>query len=317
MADRGAGTPLVPEGIAVDGAGNVFIADRGNHCVRRVDARTGRDHDDHRRRLRRGSGDGGRPSAARLRDPVAVAVDVGGDVFVADLGNTRVRRIAKATGVVSTVAGLEHIACNAMAIAADGGLLLVDKDRGRILRRSRAGATSPVAGNGGIGYVADGGLATSAYLSAPSGWPAMRPATCTYPREANRVRRIDTRSGVISTVVGNGRPGFSGDGGPAVEALLNQPRGIAFDREGRLLIADSGNFRIRRLDADGRITTIAGSGAEGLPEDGAPALQTPIGTPTAIAVDGTGTSSFRPDSSIASMPRARCTRSWGGGLAHR
>jgi sugar lactone lactonase YvrE len=93
---------------------------------------------------------------------------------------------------------------------------------------------------------------------------------------------------MISTVVGNGRPGFSGDGGPAVEALLNQPRGIAFDREGRLLIADSGNRRIRRLDADGRITTIAGSGAEGLPEDGAPALQTPIGTPTAIAVDADG-----------------------------
>ncbi len=278
-----------PEGIAVDGAGNVFIADRGNHCVRRIDARTGSITTIIGDGFAGDSGDGGRASAARLRDPVAVAVDAGGDVFVADLGNTRVRRVTKATGLVSTVAALEHIACSAMAVAADGSLLLADRDHGRVLRRSRTGAITPVAGNGGIGYVADGGPATSAFLSTPVGL-ARDAAGNLYVSDgmANRVRRIDARSGMISTVVGNGRPGFSGDGGPAVEARLNQPRGIAFDREGRLLIADSGNRRIRRLDADGRITTIAGSGAEGLPEDGAPALQTPIGTPTAIAVDADG-----------------------------
>jgi len=278
-----------PEGIALDGAANLFIADRGNHCVRRVDARTGSITTIIGDGFAGDSGDGGRAAAARLRDPVAVAVDAGGDVFVADLGNTRVRRVAKATGVVSTVAGLEHIACNAMAVAADGSLLLADRDRGRVLRRSRTGAITPVAGNGGIGYVADGGPATSAYLSSPAG-VARDAAGNVFVSDvmANRVRRIDVRSGVISTVAGNGRPGFSGDGGPAVEAVLDRPRGIAFDREGRLLIADSGNRRIRRVAADGMITTIAGTGAEGLPEEGAAALTTPIGVPNAIAVDADG-----------------------------
>jgi sugar lactone lactonase YvrE len=146
-----------------------------------------------------------------------------------------------------------------------------------------------LAGNGGIGYVGDGGPATSAHLSSPAGL-ARDAAGNLYVADmkANRVRRIDATSGVISTVVGNGRPGFSGDGRPAVEAILHEPRGVAFDREGRLMIADSRNHRIRRVAADGTITTIAGNGAEGLAEDGAPALQTPIGVPASIAVDADG-----------------------------
>ena len=278
-----------PEGITVDGGGNLFIADRANHCVRRVDARTGTITTVIGDGRAGDSGDGGRASGAQLRDPVAVAVDAGGDLFIADLGNQRVRRVAKTTGLVSTVAGLEHVACSAMAVAGDGSLLLADRDRGRVLRRTRAGAITPVAGNGGIGYVADGGLATSAFLSSPAGL-ARDTAGNVYVSDvmANRVRRIDTRSGLISTVVGNGRAGFAGDDGPAVEATLDHPRGIAFDREGRLLIADSGNRRIRRVAADGKITTIAGNGTLGLPEDGARALTTPMGDPTAIAVDVDG-----------------------------
>jgi sugar lactone lactonase YvrE len=278
-----------PEGIALDAAANLFIADRANHCVRRVDARTGTITTIIGDGFAGDSGDGGRASAAQLREPVAVAVDAGGDVFIADLGNQRVRRVAKTTGLVSTVAGLEHVACSAMAVAADGSLLVTDTGRGVVLRRSRKGLIATVAGNGGIGYVADGGPATSAFLSSPAG--LARDATGNLyvaDRMAHRVRRIDAQSGVISTVVGNGRPGFSGDGGPAVEAILDQPRGVAFDREGRLLIADSRNHRIRRVAADGTITTIAGNGAVGLAEDGAPALQTPIGDPTAIAVDADG-----------------------------
>jgi sugar lactone lactonase YvrE len=278
-----------PEGVAVDSAGNAFVADRGNHCVRRVDARTGVITTIMGSGFAGNSGDGGKGPAAQLHDPAAIAVNSGGDVFIADLGNARVRRVAKSTGLVSTVAGLAQVDCASIATAGDGALLVVDVGHATVLRRSRTGVVTTIAGDGTMGATGDGGPATSAYLSGPAAL-ARDGAGNLYVADAkaHRVRRIDVRSGLISTVAGNGRPGFSGDGGPAVEASLSEPQGVAFDRDGRLLIADMLNHRVRRLGADGTIATIAGRGDDGAAEEGAPALKARLGRPTAIAVDAHG-----------------------------
>ena len=217
-----------PEGLAVDAAGDLYIADRGNHCVRRVDARTGAIQTVAGDGFAGDSGDGGRASAAKLRDPVAVAVDGRGDLFIADLGNARVRRIAKATGLISTLSGLEHVACGAIAAAKDGTLLVAEAARELVLRRGAAGAVTTIAGNGGVGYTGDGGAATAAYLQRPAA--LARDANGNLyvaDAAANRVRRIDVTTGRISTVAGNGRRGFSGDGAAAPTATLAGPEGVA------------------------------------------------------------------------------------------
>jgi len=278
-----------PEGVAIDEAGNVFIADRGNHSVRRVDARTARITTIVGGGFAGRSGDGGKASGAQLRDPAAVAVAGDGDLFIADLGNARVRRVAKATGFVSTVAGLDQIDCASIALARDGALLVADAGSASVLRRSRGGAVTTIAGDGTMGATGDGGPATSAYLPGPAA-VARDGAGNLYVADAkaHRVRRIDARSGLISTVAGNGRRGFSGEGGPAVDASLAEPKGVAFDGEGRLLIADTLNHRVRRIAADGTISTVAGRGDEGLAVDGSPALKARLGRPVAIAVDADG-----------------------------
>jgi len=278
-----------PEGVAVDGAGNVFIADRGNHCIRRVDALTGAITTIVGNGVAGNSGDSGSASAAQLRDPAAVAVNSAGDLFIADLGNARVRRVAKSTGLVSTVAGLAQVDCTSIAAAGDGALLVADVGHATVVRRSRTGVVTTIAGDGTMGATGDGGPATSAYLTGPAAL-ARDGAGNLYVADAkaHRVRRIDVRSGLISTVAGNGRPGFSGDGGPAVAASLSEPHGVAFDRDGRLLIADTLNHRVRRLAADGTIATIAGRGDDGAAEEGTPALEARLGRPTAIAVDAHG-----------------------------
>src|SRR5581483_8617362 len=151
------------------------------------------------------------------------------------------------------------------------------------------GIISTVAGNGTAGYFGDGGPATSASLSAPTGI-TVDPAGNLYIADyANsRIRRVDASSGIISTVAGNGFSGFGGDGGPATGALLAKPEDIAVDANGSLYIADSGNFRIRKVDAaSGIISTVAGNGTFGFSGDGGPATSASLSTPTGIRVDST------------------------------
>jgi sugar lactone lactonase YvrE len=278
-----------PEGIAFDRAGNLFIADRANHCVRRVDARTGVIMTLVGDGFPGASGDGGEASSAQLNDPTAVAVDSDGNLFVSDTGNARVRRVDRKTGLISTVTGLEGVACGAVAATGDGGLVVTDSVRWTVLRRSRGGAVRKIAGNGSLGYAGDGAAATAAYLFSPSGL-ARDTGGSLYVAEprANRVRRIEGTSGVISTFAGNGRRGFAGDGGRATLAAFDGPEGIACDRDDRLVIADTGNHRVRRVARDGTITTIAGTGRDGLAEDGKAALEAHLGRPSAVAYDGEG-----------------------------
>jgi sugar lactone lactonase YvrE len=146
-----------------------------------------------------------------------------------------------------------------------------------------------VAGNGRLGFSGDGGPATSASLGA-SGMAVDKFGNLFIADFANsRVRRVDAKTGIITTVAGNGRLGFSGDGGPATSASLYEPEGVAVDGSGNILIDDYGNNRIRRVDAvTGIITTVAGNGSQGFSGDGGPATSASLNLPEGLAVDAAG-----------------------------
>ncbi|MEV0924497.1 RICIN domain-containing protein [Streptomyces spongiicola] len=174
-------------------------------------------------------------------------------------------------------------------IAVDGtGSLYVADYSHRVRKITSDGTISTVAGTGVAGFGGDGGPAASAQLNYPRGL-AVDGADAVYIADGNnhRVRKI-TPDGTISTVAGTGSVGFGGDGGPATSARLHTPLSVAVDGAGDLYIADHGNHRIRKVTADGTISTVAGTGAAGFSGDGGPAASARLHNPYAVAVDGTG-----------------------------
>jgi len=274
-----------PGGLAMDAAGNLYIADTHNHRVREVAAATGTIATIAGTGAAGFSGDGAAATAAQLDRPTALAVDAAGNVCVADTGNHRVRRIAKATGVITTVAGdgVEGFAGdggaataaaidspNGLVVDAVGNLYLADTHNGRVREVSAAtGVISTIAGVGfSVGnmqaFGGDGGAATAAGLALPRGLTMDAAGNLYVADSANqRVRRIST-SGTITTVAGQGTETFAGDGAPAVAASLDTPRAVAVSPAGLLTLTDSDNQRIRQLDAlpspGPDIHTIAGIG---------------------------------------------------------
>lgn len=194
------------------------------------------------------SGDGGPAAAARLNNPFGVARGPDGFLYLCDVDNHRIRRVAP-DGVITTFAG-----------------------------------------NGRQGYAGDGGLATAATLDQPYELAWDRAGfLCFVDIGSHTVRRIDPRTGVIATVAGTGQPGFSGDGGPAAKARLNQPHSLAFDAAGSLLVCDILNHRIRRIDLKtGMISTWAGTGDKRTAPDGSPAAGSPLFGPRALALAADG-----------------------------
>jgi uncharacterized protein (TIGR03437 family) len=254
---------FTPLGVAVDSAGNVYIADSLNNRVRKVDT-SGNITTVAGSASPGFSGDGGPATSASLFNPIAVAVDGNNNLYIADGSNARIRKV-NAAGVISTVAGsllpgfsgdggpatsASLLLPGGVAVDGNGNLYIADIGNNRIRKVTAAGTISTVAGNGTKGFSGDGGSATSASLNLSSAHIglAVDGAGNLYVTDSgnNRVRKV-TASGTISTIAGNGVAGFSGDGGPATSAGLSSPTDVTLDSSGNLFIADSKNNRVRKV----------------------------------------------------------------------
>ncbi|HHN73238.1 MAG TPA: hypothetical protein ENK13_04025, partial [Thermopetrobacter sp.] len=294
-----------PFGVALDAAGNLYIADYGNHRIRVVtpdgviQTFAGNKYEGY-------WGDGGPALQARLKDPVGVAVDAAGRVYIADKGNGRIRRVGP-DGVIRTFAGCgdkywggcgregdpiyqaEFGLPRGMTEDAAGNLYVADEANHRVWKIGPDGRVTAVAGNGESSFSGDGGPATEARLSFPADVAIDRAGNLYIADQKNhRIRRV-LPDGTIETVAGNGTVGSGGDGGPAAEAQLTNPEGVAVDAAGNVYIADTVNHKIRKVTPDGIITTIAGTGEVGWAGDGGPATEAQLAVPKGIVVTDDGT----------------------------
>ncbi len=304
-AATGAGL-YYPAGIATDSSGNLYIADTGNNVVRKVAAATGDISTVAGNGTPGYTGDGKAAINAELSAPYGVALDSNGNLFIADTSNSVIREVAAATGNISTVAGNgtagysgdSGAATSAeldepFGIAVDpmGNLYIADTDNFVIREVSAAtGNISTIAGIGVYGYSGDSGPATSAQLSYPAGITLDSGGNVYFADYANnRIREISATTSNIATVAGNGTGGFSGDGGAATSAELDEPIGVAVDSSGNLYIADFENDLIREVSASTQnISTIAGNGMNGYSGDGGPATSAELAGPEGVAVSFAG-----------------------------
>ena len=290
-----------PAGVAVDGAGNLYIADASNNGIRKVDS-TGTITTIAGTGELGFSGDGGPAVEAELYDPAGVAVDSAGNLYIADSGNQRIRKI-DSTGTITTIAGTGELGFSGdggpaveaelrsprgVAVDSAGNLYIADSRNRRIRKVDSTGTITTIAGTGELGFSGDGGPAVEAELHSPHS-VAVDSAGNVYITDSSdrRIRKVDS-TGTITTIAGTGEFGFSGDGGPAVEAELYDPLGVAVDSAGNVYIADYRNRRIRKVDSTGTITTIAGTGEFGFSGDGGPAVEAELRSPYGVAVDSAG-----------------------------
>ncbi len=297
-----------PTAIAMGAAGQVFIADTCNDAVREVDLSTGLIQTVAGNGAWGYSGDGGAAKLAELSNPLGVAADAAGDVFIADSLNNVVREVFSSTGLIGTVAGngaesysgdgkaaTSAELYDPMGVATDGaGNFFIADSNNNVIREVNfsTGVISTVAGNGTWGYSGNGGAATSAQLNDPTG-VALDAAGDLFIADSgnNVVRMVDLSTGVITTVAGNGTWGYSGNGGAATGAQLNDPTGVAVDAAGNLFIADACNNVIRKVTSfTGVISTVAGNYGlgSGYTGDGYAATSAQLSFPSTVAVDSVG-----------------------------
>ena len=237
-----------PMRVTGDHAGSLFVADAHHARIRRINTVTGIIDTVAGCGVEGYSGDGGPAVHAQIASPHGTALDQEGNVYIADLKNDRIRKVDATTGIITTVAGTGEHGCSG-----DGG------------PATEAMLASPIA----VFATADGDL----YIA---------------DHRNSRIRRVDATTGVITTVAGTGEQDFHGDGGPATQAAISLPRDVALDADGSLYIADGANNRIRKVDPDGTITTVAGTGSTEFSGDGGPAHLANLSMPYSIALDREG-----------------------------
>jgi sugar lactone lactonase YvrE len=295
-----------PKGVAVDGNGNVYIADTQNNVVRRVDALTGVITTVAGTGSSGSSGNGGLATSARLSSPQDVAVAPNGDLYIADTGNSEIRKVTAATGVITLYAGTGSSGStgdggaatsaklngpSGVSLDGSGNVYIADAGNNEIRKVTAAtGVITRVAGTGSQGSTGDGGPATSARLKSPYDVAVASNGDFYIADQGNNeIRMVTAATGVITTYAGTGSPGSSGDGGPATSAQLQHPEAVALASNGDLYIADTQNNVIRRITAgSGIITTVVGTGAPGSGGDGGPATLAQLKAPEGVAISTTG-----------------------------
>jgi uncharacterized protein (TIGR03437 family) len=267
-----------PFGLAIDSTG-LYVADTGNKRIRRITS------DIISTVAGTGIRDGGPATSAFLGVPEGLAVDGANNIVVADLGNDVVRRFS----IGGNIGTFGQLQAAPTGVATDqAGNFYVTDDEPRVLKITPAGVTSIVAGNGQDGYSGDNGPALNAAISDPTG-VAVDVAGNVYFTDFtdNRIRKVAISTGTVTTIAGNGSFFFAGDNGPALAAGMD-PYDIAVDSRSNIYVADRLNNRVRKIAQDGTITTVAGTGFPGYSGDGGPATAAMLQFPTGIAVDSAG-----------------------------
>lgn len=297
-------------GVALDNSGNLYIAetyDAAFSGIRKVNASTGIIT-----MVVGGSygysGDGGPATSAELAEPVAVALDAAGDIYIADMENLRVRKVTASTGIITTVAGNGTAgpagdggaATSAelnypwgVTVDASGNIYIADTSNNRIRKvTASTGVISTVAGNGTAGYSGDGGQATKAEIAFPYGVAVDLSGNIYIADSGNmRIRKVSASTGIISTVVGDGTQGYSGDGGLATNAEICLPWGVTVDAAGDIYFSDPDADDVRKVNAaTGIINTVAGAstgcwGTGGFAGDGGLATSAKLYQPSGLALD--------------------------------
>lgn len=294
-----------------DRRGNLYVADTGNHCIRKIAAKTGVIRTVAGNGQKGYSGDGGPATAATMNEPYSVVVTAQGDLFIADRLNAVVRKVDGKTGLITTVAGTgqkgyggdggpgtaamlrEPTDCWLVGRGREAALLIADESDWRIRRLDLTRGT--ITTFAGVGrppervsrpFPGEGGPATQAVLGGGR-------AVCTdgkgntYLCAGNTIRKVDAR-GMITTLGGTGAQGYDGDGGDARQATFRGPRGVRCDHRGNLIIVDGDNHAIRRIDAKTNVITTIAGGRRGPQGDGGDATQAGMGQPHGTVFDAAG-----------------------------
>ncbi|WP_256788693.1 serine/threonine-protein kinase [Frankia sp. AvcI1] len=248
------------------------------------------------------AGDGGPATAAQLDGPGSTARDKAGNIYIGDAKNNRIRKVTPA-GVISTVAGTgtagysgdggpataaQLNSAEKVTTGPDGSVYFSDYDNHRIRKIDPAGIITTYVGTGVAGYTGAGGAATQARIDGPNDITMTDDGTLYFVDLTSETIQKVTPDGIISTIAGTGEAGYTGDGGPARSAKLNKPS-LAIGPDGETFyIADYNNNRVRKIDPNGIITTIAGTGTEGSGGDGGPATAAQFKNPSSVVVDGSG-----------------------------
>lgn len=292
-----------PNGVALDSAGNIYIADSLNACIRKVAASTGTITTVAGKCGTIGnSGDGGVATDAELSYPTGVALDNAGGLYIDDASSHVIRKVAASTGVITTYAGNgtqgytgdggpatgAELDPAYIAFDSSGNLYISDATDGVVRKvTSLTGMISTIAGTGHSGYTGDGGPAIGARLWSPFG-VALDTAGNLFIADqgGTAIRRIAASTGIIATIAGNGIANFSGDGGLAVKAQFTGASCLATDPAGNLFIADTYDSRIRKIfSSTGVIITVAGIGGAGAGANNIPAVTAQLSYPQGIAAD--------------------------------